>query len=78
MRGATVPGLAWRELDAGRAKSWDSRGIARKVVELLKGWGMNPPVAFDPYANPTAANQLGVRLVTLDELVQTAGRTTRV
>jgi phosphoglycerate dehydrogenase-like enzyme len=47
-------------------------GIARKVVELLKGWGMNPPIAFDPYANPTAANQLGVGLVTLDELLQTA------
>jgi phosphoglycerate dehydrogenase-like enzyme len=47
-------------------------GIARKVVELLKGWGMNPPVAFDPYANPTMANQLGVQLVTLDELLQTS------
>jgi phosphoglycerate dehydrogenase-like enzyme len=47
-------------------------GIARKVVELLKGWGMNPPVAFDPYANPTMANQLGVRLVPLDELLQTS------
>ena len=47
-------------------------GIARKVVELLSGWGMNPPVAFDPYANPTAAAQLGVQLVTLDELLRTA------
>jgi phosphoglycerate dehydrogenase-like enzyme len=47
-------------------------GIARKVVELLRGWGMNPPVAFDPYANPTMANQLGVKLVTLDELLQTS------
>jgi phosphoglycerate dehydrogenase-like enzyme len=47
-------------------------GIARKVVELLKGWGMNPPIAFDPYANPAAAGQLGVRLVTLDELLRDA------
>lgn len=47
-------------------------GIARKVVELLRGWGMNPPVAFDPYANPAAAGQLGVKLVTLDALLQTA------
>jgi phosphoglycerate dehydrogenase-like enzyme len=47
-------------------------GIARKVVELLKGWGMNPPIAFDPYANPTMANQLGVQLITLDELLQTS------
>jgi phosphoglycerate dehydrogenase-like enzyme len=47
-------------------------GIARKVVELLKGWGMNPPIAFDPYANPTAAAQLGVQLAPLDELLRTA------
>jgi phosphoglycerate dehydrogenase-like enzyme len=47
-------------------------GIARKVVELLRGWGMNPPVAFDPYANPAAAGQLGVRLVGLDELLRAA------
>jgi phosphoglycerate dehydrogenase-like enzyme len=47
-------------------------GIARKVVELLRGWGMNPPVAFDPYCNPTAAAQLGVQLVTLDDLLKTA------
>jgi phosphoglycerate dehydrogenase-like enzyme len=47
-------------------------GIARNVVELLRGWGMNPPIAYDPYANPTAANQLGVRLVALDELLQNA------
>jgi phosphoglycerate dehydrogenase-like enzyme len=47
-------------------------GIARKVVELLRGWGMNPPIAFDPYANPAAAGQLGVRLVTLDELMRDA------
>lgn len=47
-------------------------GIARKVVELLKGWGMNPPIAFDPYADPAAASQLGVRLVSLEELLRTA------
>jgi phosphoglycerate dehydrogenase-like enzyme len=47
-------------------------GIARGVVELLRGWGMNPPIAFDPYANPAAANQLVVRLVTLEELLKTA------
>ena len=23
-------------------------GIARKLIELLAGWGMNPPLAFDP------------------------------
>jgi phosphoglycerate dehydrogenase-like enzyme len=47
-------------------------GIARNVIELLRGWGMNPPVAFDPYADPAAAAQMGVRLVSLDELLATA------
>jgi phosphoglycerate dehydrogenase-like enzyme len=47
-------------------------GIARKVVELLGGWGMNPPIAFDPYVNPAAAGQLGVRVVPLDELLHSA------
>ena len=45
-------------------------GIARKVLELLAGWGMNPPLAFDPYADPAAAATLGVRLVELDELLR--------
>jgi len=45
-------------------------GIGRKVVELLKGWGMNSPIAFDPFANPAAAGQLGVRLVPLEELLK--------
>ncbi len=45
-------------------------GIARKAIELLKGWGMNPPLAFDPFMNPAAAKQLGVNLVDLDELLR--------
>ncbi len=45
-------------------------GIARKVIQLLAGWGMNPPIAFDPFMNPAAAAQLGVRLVELDELLR--------
>ncbi len=45
-------------------------GIARKVLELLAGWGMNAPLAFDPYADPAAAAKLGVRLVELDELLR--------
>jgi phosphoglycerate dehydrogenase-like enzyme len=44
-------------------------GIARKLVELLAGWGMNPPLAFDPFIDPAIAEQLGVRLVELDELL---------
>ena len=45
-------------------------GIARKVLELLAGWGLNPPLAFDPYVDPAVAAKLGVRLVELDELLR--------
>jgi phosphoglycerate dehydrogenase-like enzyme len=47
-------------------------GIARTVVELLKGWGMNPPIAFDPYIDPAAAEKMGVKLVALDQLLHSA------
>jgi len=47
-------------------------GIARKLLELLAGWGMNPPVAFDPFIDPAVAEKLGVRLVALDELLGTS------
>jgi len=47
-------------------------GIARQLIELLKGWGMNPPLAFDPFMDPATAQELGVRLVSLDELLQSA------
>ena len=45
-------------------------GIARKLIELLRGFGMNQPLAFDPFAKPETAAALGVRLVTLDELLR--------
>jgi phosphoglycerate dehydrogenase-like enzyme len=45
-------------------------GIARKTIALLKGFGMRPPLAYDPYVPPGAAE--GVRLVSLDELLSTA------
>lgn len=44
-------------------------GIARKTIELLRGFEMKPPVAFDPFADEAMAAALGVRLVTLDELL---------
>jgi phosphoglycerate dehydrogenase-like enzyme len=44
-------------------------GIARKTIELLHGFGMKQPLAFDPFANPEMAASLGVRLVPLDELL---------
>jgi phosphoglycerate dehydrogenase-like enzyme len=47
-------------------------GIARAVVRMLESFGMNPPVAFDPYVTPESAATLGVRMVALDELLRTA------
>jgi phosphoglycerate dehydrogenase-like enzyme len=47
-------------------------GIARKLLELLANWGMNQPVAFDPFVDSAAAANLGVRLVDLDELMRTS------
>lgn len=46
--------------------------IAQETVRLLSSFGMNPPIAFDPYANPAAATALGVELVDLDTLMSTA------
>src|SRR6185369_1655989 len=43
-------------------------GIARKAIELLRGFGMNQPLAFDPYLNPEKAASYGARLVSLEEL----------
>lgn len=45
-------------------------GIARKVLDLLAGWGMKPPLAYDPHVDPSEAAKLGVRLVALDELMK--------
>ena len=47
-------------------------GIGRELVRLLAGFGMDPPLAFDPYADPEAAGRLGVRLVSLDDLLSSA------
>jgi phosphoglycerate dehydrogenase-like enzyme len=47
-------------------------GIARALVGLLAGFGMRPPIAFDPYIDPSLARSLGVRLVALDELLAAA------
>jgi phosphoglycerate dehydrogenase-like enzyme len=47
-------------------------GIARKLIELLANWGMNQPLAFDPFIDPIAAANLGVRLVKLEELMRTS------
>jgi phosphoglycerate dehydrogenase-like enzyme len=47
-------------------------GIARALVKLLRGFGMNEPLAHDPFVEEVAARQVGVRLVGLDELLASA------
>jgi phosphoglycerate dehydrogenase-like enzyme len=47
-------------------------GIGRALVQLLAGFGMNAPLACDPYLDPARAAGLGVRLVPLDELLREA------
>jgi len=47
-------------------------GIGRKLVQLLAGFGMTPPLAFDPYLDPEIAQSLGIRLVGLDDLLAQA------
>jgi phosphoglycerate dehydrogenase-like enzyme len=44
-------------------------GIARKLIELLATWGMNQPLAFDPFVDPASAAKFGVRLVDLETLL---------
>jgi phosphoglycerate dehydrogenase-like enzyme len=47
-------------------------GIGRSLVTLLQGFGMAPPLAFDPHVDPVIAHALGVQLTPLDELLSTA------
>lgn len=44
-------------------------GIARETIRLLSIFGMNQPLAFDPYIDPSLADALGVKLVGLDSLL---------
>ena len=47
-------------------------GIGRAAVGLLRGFGMKPPLAFDPFLDPAITVREGVRLVPLDELLAEA------
>jgi len=47
-------------------------GIGRTLVKLLSGFGMNQPLAFDPYLDAAATAAHGARKVELDELLRTA------
>jgi phosphoglycerate dehydrogenase-like enzyme len=47
-------------------------GIGRAVAFLLRGFGMKPPLVYDPFLDPRVAEEVGVRLVGLDELLAEA------
>jgi phosphoglycerate dehydrogenase-like enzyme len=47
-------------------------GIARKLLELLSNWGMNSPLAFDPFLDAPTAAKMGVKLVSLEELLKSS------
>jgi phosphoglycerate dehydrogenase-like enzyme len=47
-------------------------GIGRTLVQLLQGFGMRQPLAYDPFAPPEVLVELGVRPVGLEELLSTA------
>jgi phosphoglycerate dehydrogenase-like enzyme len=47
-------------------------GIGRATVELLQGFGMSQPLAYDPYCDPETARRMGVKMVPLDELMRSA------
>ena len=44
-------------------------GIGRALVKLLAGFGMKPPLVYDPFITPAEAARLGVSLVPLDKLL---------
>ncbi len=44
-------------------------GIGRSLVKLLAGFGMNPPLVFDPFTPADVIAQHGAQPVTLDELL---------
>lgn len=45
-------------------------GIGQALVRLLSGFGMKQPLVFDPYIKSSVVSELGVRSVTLDELLE--------
>jgi phosphoglycerate dehydrogenase-like enzyme len=44
-------------------------GIGRQVLELLRGFGMNTPLVFDPFVPAEQVAAVNARSVTLDELL---------
>jgi phosphoglycerate dehydrogenase-like enzyme len=47
-------------------------GIGRALVQLLAGFGMNQPLAFDPFLDREVAERMGVKLVGLETLMSQA------
>jgi phosphoglycerate dehydrogenase-like enzyme len=47
-------------------------GIGRTLVQLLSGFGMNPPLAFDPHLDAATVARHGARKVELGELLSQA------
>lgn len=47
-------------------------GIGRRVIELLRGFGMQTPCVFDPFVSPEQILACGARPTTLDELLAEA------
>jgi phosphoglycerate dehydrogenase-like enzyme len=47
-------------------------GIGRALVQLLAGFGMHTPLAFDPYLDDATVARDGARKVELDELLRRA------
>src|SRR5262249_911819 len=45
-------------------------GIGGTLVNLLRGFGMKQPLAFDPYLKPERAAELGVKLVALEHVMR--------
>lgn len=44
-------------------------GIGRALLDLLKGFGMNAPLVYDPYISASEAAEIGVDIVDLDTLM---------
>ncbi len=47
-------------------------GIGRELISMLAGFGMKPPVAFDPFVPDSVFRELGVEPLDLPQLMQTA------
>ena len=45
-------------------------GIGKKLVEMLQAFGMNRPLAYDPYINNRNVEKMGVEAVDLDTLLK--------